>query len=226
MKNITIKLGRRPKRFMMMCVVSASCLTTPVFSAETAKLSINKNNIKVWTIQSPNNPIISYKAETTLNTSLERAVGLVLDVENAKAWIPNVSSTQVLSQDLNKGEFKLYMVLDFPFPLKDRDLIIQGKMYKDANGTIQIKNKVTQQGKAINPNYIRLKKYEGDWTFNQLSDGKIKVVTTGYADPEGVIPQSVTNMFVQQQPYQMLQKMKTELAKPNRKFPHLPTILK
>ena len=52
------------------------------------------------------------------------------------------------------------------------------------------------------------------------------MVTTGYADPEGVIPQSVTNMFVQQQPYQMLQKMKTELAKPNRKFPHLPTILK
>ena len=110
--------------------------------------------------------------------------------------------------------------------MKDRDLIIQGKMYKDANGTIQIKNKVTQQGKALNPNYIRLKKYEGDWTFNQLSDGKMKVVTTGYADPEGVIPQSVTNMFVQQQPYQMLQKMKTELAKPNRKFPHLPNILK
>ena len=114
----------------------------------------------------------------------------------------------------------------FHFHLKDRDLIIQGKMYKNDNSTIQIKNKITQQGKAINPNYIRLKKYEGDWTFNQLSDGKIKVVTTGYADPEGVIPQSVTNMFVQQQPYQMLQKMKTELAKPNRKFPHLPTILK
>ena len=81
-------------------------------------LKHHQNNIKVWTIQSPNNPIISYKAETTLNTSLERAVGLVLDVENAKAWIPNVSSTQVLSQDLNKGEFKLYMVLDFPFSIE------------------------------------------------------------------------------------------------------------
>lgn len=226
MKNIKIKTGLCPKLFMMVCVVSANCLTAPVFSAETDKLSINKNNIKVWTIQSPNNPIISYKAETTLNTSLERAVSLVLDVENAKAWIPNVASTQVLSQDLTKGEFKLYMVLDFPFPLKDRDLIIQGKMHKDANGTIQIKNKAIQQGKAIHPNYIRLKKYEGDWTFNQLGNGKVKVITTGYADPEGAIPQSVTNMLVQQQPYQMLKKMKIELAKPHRKFPNLPNILK
>lgn len=214
------------KKLVMMCVVSASCLTTPIFAAETAKLSINKNNIKVWTIQNSNNPMISYKAETTFDTTLERAVAMVLDVERAKDWIPNVASTQVLSQDLSKGEYKLYMVLDFPFPLKDRDLIMQGKMYKDATGTIQIKNKAIQQGKAENPNYVRLKKYQGDWTFNTLSDGKIKVTTTGYADPEGVIPQSVTNMLVQQQPYQMLQKMKIELAKPNRTLPHLPAVLK
>lgn len=214
------------KNTVIFSVVSALCLTTAAIAADTAKLSIDKNNIKVWTVQDPKNPVVSYRAETTLNTSLERAVGIVLDVENAKAWIPNVASTQVLSQDLSKGEFKLYMVLDFPFPLKDRDLIIQGSMRKDANGQIQIKNKAIQHGKAQNPNYIRLQKYQGDWTFNQLSDGKIKVVTTGYADPEGVIPQSVTNLFVQQQPYQMLQKMKLQLAKPNRKFPNLPTILK
>ena len=214
------------KNIALICVVSASCLTTHALASETAKLSINKNNIKVWTVQSDQNPMLSYKAETTLDTSLERAVGIVLDVEHAKSWIPNVASTQVLSQDLNKGEFKLYMVLDFPFPLKDRDLIIQGKMYKDANGVIQIKNKAIQQGKPKNPNYIRLQKYEGDWKFQLLNDGKVKVTTTGYADPEGVIPQSVTNMFVQQQPYQMLQKMKVELAKPNKKLPILPDILK
>lgn len=211
---------------LMACVVSASCLTAQLHAAETAKLTMNKNNIKVWTIQDPQKPVLSYRAETVLNTSIERAVGIVLDVANAKSWIPNVASAEVLSQDLNSGDFKLYMVLDFPFPLKDRDVIVQGKMSKDANGMISIKNRATQQGKAKNPNYIRLQSYEGDWLFQSLGADKVKVTTSGFADPEGSIPQSVTNLFVQQQPYQMLQKMKTELEKPNKKLPDLPKILK
>ncbi|MBF6865536.1 hypothetical protein HN302_20350, partial [Acinetobacter baumannii] len=39
---------------------------------------------------------------------------------------------QMLSQDEKKGEFTLYMVLDFPFPLKDRDVVVKGKMSKAA----------------------------------------------------------------------------------------------
>lgn len=209
---------------------AALCFTSIVLqtvnAAETAKLSIDKNNIKVWTIQNSDNPVLSYRAETILDSSIEQAVGIVLDVEHAQSWMPNVASAQLLSQDLNKGEFKLYMILDFPFPLKDRDLIVQGKIAKDSNGIISIKNRAIQQGKAKNPDYIRLQRYQGDWSFQKLAENKVKVITAGYADPEGVIPQSVSNMFVKQQPYQMLQKMKLELAKPKKKLPELPAILK
>lgn len=210
--------------------IGVLCLLAPLFqithAAETSKLSIDKNNIKVWTIQNSDNPVLSYKAETVLDTSIERAVGIVLDVEHAQSWIPNVASAQLLSQDLNKGEFKLYMVLDFPFPLKDRDLIVQGKIAKDSNGIISIKNKAIQQGKGKNPDYVRLQHYQGDWSFQKLAENKVKVITSGFADPEGSIPQSVTNLFVKQQPYLMLQKMKLELAKLNKKLPDLPAILK
>ena len=156
---------------------------------------------------------------------IERAVALVLDVQNTPKWVPNVARAEVLSRDDKKGEFTLYMVLDFPFPLKDRDMVVKGKMFKDANGTIIIKNKAIASGKPLNPNYIRLKNYEGDWVFQKIAGNKTKVTTTGFADPEGSIPQSVTNMLVEQQPYQMLQKMKAELAK-NSVLPALPVMLK
>ncbi|WP_313661406.1 START domain-containing protein, partial [Acinetobacter variabilis] len=177
-------------------------------------LSINKNNIKVWTYQDERNPVFLYKAETTYNVPIENAVSLILDVDHAVKWVPYMGSIKVLSRDDKKGDFTLYMVLDFPFPLKDRDLIVQGKMIKDANGQIIIKNKAIQTGYALNPNYVRLTDYQGDWTFQKLANNKVKVSTYGYANPEGSIPLTFVNMFVQQQPYQMLQKMKTELAKP------------
>ena len=181
----------------------------------TPKLSIDKNNIKVWTYQDQQNPVFLYKAETTYHAPIENAVSLILDIEHAVQWVPYMGSIKVLSRDDKKGEFTLYMVLDFPFPLKDRDLmIVQGKMIKQANGQISIKNKAIQTGYPLNPNYVRLTDYQGDWTFQKLANNQVKVSTYGYANPEGSISLTFVNMFVQQQPYQMLQKMKAELAKP------------
>ncbi|MFW1875319.1 hypothetical protein ACG9XQ_18645, partial [Acinetobacter baumannii] len=68
--------------------------------------------------------------------------------------------------------------------------------------------------------------YEGDWTFQKLANNKFKVTTSGYADPAGASPLSFVNMFVQQQPYQMLLKMKREVMNPISEQPKLPEILK
>ena len=213
------------KKVILMTCAVAMFATAQAKPLDNAKLSMNKNNIKVWTYQNSQNPVFLYKAETIYDTPLEKAVGLILDVDHAVKWVPYMGSVKVLSRDDKKGEFLLYMVLDFPFPLKDRDLVVQGKMVKDAQGVISIKNKAIDKGYAKNPDYVRLTHYEGDWSFQKLANNKVKVSTYGYANPEGSIPLTFVNMFVQQQPYQMLQKMKMELAKRS-SIPALPEALR
>ena len=201
------------KKVIFMACAVAFTAAVQAKTMDNAKLTINKNNIKVWTYQNAQNPVFQYKAETSFDVPIEKAVSLILDLENAVNWVPYMGSVKVLSRDDQKGEFSLYMVLNFPFPLKDRDLVVQGKMRKDAQGIISIQNKAVKKGYPINPNYVRLTDYEGDWTFQRLGNQKVKVSTYGYANPEGSIPLSFVNMFVQQQPYQMLQKMKVQLGK-------------
>jgi len=213
------------KKVILMTCAVAIFATAQAKPLDNAKLSMNKNNIKVWTYQNSQNPVFLYKAETIYDTPLEKAVGLILDVDHAVKWVPYMGSVKVLSRDDKKGEFLLYMVLDFPFPLKDRDLVVQGKMVKDAQGVISIKNKAIDKGYAKNPDYVRLTHYEGDWSFQKLANNKVKVSTYGYANPEGSIPLTFVNMFVQQQPYQMLQKMKLELAQRS-SIPALPEALR
>lgn len=213
------------KLILMACAAALSAAVQAVPVEGTPKLSLNKNNIKVWTYPDSQNPVMMYKAETTMNVSIEQAAALVLNIDHAVDWVPFLSQMKLLSSDDKKGEFLLYMVLDFPFPLKDRDLVVQGKMSKDAKGVITIQNKALKNGYPLNSNYVRLTQYEGDWSFQKLGPQKVKVITSGYANPEGSIPLSVVNMFVQQQPYQMLQKMKAELAKPQTQSV-LPAILK
>lgn len=212
------------KHIVLATLLSATSLV--VSAAEAPKLSLHRNNIKVWTYQTKNNPVFQYKAETTFDVPLERAVAVVLDVERTPQWVPYVGKAQLLSRDEKKGEFTLYMVLDFPFPLKDRDLVIKGKMSKNADGSISIKNNAIKNDYPEQPDVIRLTRYEGDWTFQKLANNKVKVSTTGYADPAGAIPLSFVNMFVQQQPYQMLMKMKKEVNNPLYAQPKLPDVLK
>mgnify|MGYP003602293092 CR=1 FL=1 len=213
------------KKVILMACAVAMLATVQAKPVDNAKLSMNKNNIKVWTFQNSQNPVFIYQAETTYDSPLEKAVNLILDIDHAVQWVPYMGSIKVLSRDDKKGEFLLYMVLDFPFPLKNRDLVVQGKIMKDAQGIITIKNKAVDKGYAKNPDYVRLTHYEGDWTFQKLANNKTKVSTYGYANPEGAIPLSFVNMFVQQQPYQMLQKMKLELAQRS-SIPALPEALR
>lgn len=214
------------KQIALTTLLCLSSLWTGAASTEKAKLSLDRNNIKVWTYQKTDNPVFQYKAETTFDVPLERAVAVILDVNRADQWVPYMGKVEMLSQDEKKGEFTLYMVLDFPFPLKDRDVVVKGKMSKAANGVVTIKNTAISGNYPIQPDVVRLTRYEGDWIFQKLANNKVKVTTSGYADPAGAIPLSFVNMFVQQQPYQMLLKMKREVTSPIYEQPKLPDILK
>ncbi|MCK4088735.1 hypothetical protein HCY66_01375 [Acinetobacter radioresistens] len=199
-----------------------SLLITQFTSAEQARLKINKQNIKVWTYQMSRNPAASYKAETVFNVPLERAVALIMDVERAQQWVPYMGKISILNRDDQAGEFLLHVVMDLPFPLKDRDLIIQSKITKERNGTVNIRNRGMADSRFSQPDYIRLQDYQGDWTFQRLGVNKVKVTTMGYVNPEGSLPISFMNMFVEQQPYQMLKIMRSELERPmyiNAKLP-------
>lgn len=199
-----------------------SLLITQFTSAEQARLKINKQNIKVWTYQMSRNPAASYKAETVFNVPLERAVALIMDVERAQQWVPYMGKISILNRDDQAGEFLLHVVMDLPFPLKDRDLIIQSKITRERNGTVNIRNRGMADSRFSQPDYIRLQDYKGDWTFQRLGANKVKVTTMGYVNPEGSLPISFMNIFVEQQPYQMLKIMRSELERPmyiNAKLP-------
>lgn len=188
------------------------------------KLSLYRNNIKVWTYKTEQNPAIQYKAETTFDVPMERAVSLILDVERAPKWVPYMGEAKILSRDDKKGEYTLYMVLDFPFPLKDRDVVVKSKLSKANNGIIHIKNTALSGIYPEQVGRIRIQQYVGEWTFQKIAADKVRVTTSGYADPAGSIPLSFVNMFVEQQPYQMLMKMKSELvdtANTNIKLPEM-----
>ena len=194
-------------------MLASTVLSSTAYAADNnmsrTKLAINKNGVKVWTYQTPDNPAFSYRATTVLNTSLSSAVAVITDTKSLTQWVPYVSHVDVIERDANQQNFILHMELDFPFPLQDRDVVVRGKITQAADGTVTIQNNaITDNRVPVRPNVVRLTHYEGDWTLRPLGSNKVEVSTTGFGDPGGLIPLAVANRFIQQQPYQMLGRMK------------------
>lgn len=81
------------KKVIYMACVVAVMTTAQAKPMDQAKLSIHKNNIKVWTYQNAQNPVFLYKAETTFDVPIEKAVSLILDVDHAVKWVPYMGSS-------------------------------------------------------------------------------------------------------------------------------------
>jgi hypothetical protein len=103
------------KVILMACAaLSVSAQAAP---AGSPKLSLNKNNIKVWTYQDSQNPVMMYKAETTLNVPIEQAVALILNVDHAVDWVPFLGKMKLLYRDDKRRVSAVYGA-GFSIPVK------------------------------------------------------------------------------------------------------------
>jgi hypothetical protein len=158
---------------------------TVVQRIEATKPVIDKNGVKVWTYQTIGNPAFNFRATTTMNSSVSSIVAAILDTDYLSSWVPYTRKVDVLKRDEQNGTFVLRMELDFPFPLKDRDVVVFSKLTQAADGTVTLMNRSTADARAPDPAHtmVRITHYEGSWIVRPLGKGKSEVITTGYADP-------------------------------------------
>jgi hypothetical protein len=206
-------INMNKKRVIMM--FSALTLVSSHTLADTqapGKLSIDRDGVKVWTFKQTGNPIMNFRA-TVLESTLSGAVALVMDTDHSVEWAPYTGKALILDRNDAAGTFTLRMDLEFPFPLSNRDVVLTGHLSQAADGVVTIKNMSVEDPRApIRPHFVRVQHYEGLWQFKPLgksSSGKqlIEVTVSGFADPNGLLPLSIVNLFVQEQPFEMLRNM-------------------
>ncbi len=195
------------------CCVAVSPVTfaaAPTDERNTPKkLVIDRQGVKVWTYQVDGNPSFNYRATTVLNSNLVGAVAAIMDTSYLHEWVPHTRRVQMLSRDDQAGTFTLLMEIDFPFPLKDRDVVVAGTMKQQPDGSVLIQNTAVADPRApVRSDFLRVTAYEGSWILRPIDATHTEITTIGYADPGGILPLAIVNMFVQQQPYLMLRNMK------------------
>ncbi len=209
-------------------LISWSLLFSFVVTAQKAgpwELKKDKKDIKVYVRDSPDSPIKQLKMKFSVEASMSAIVLLLQDVAAIPDWVYKCPEAYHLKK-INNNEEIYYNLVDFPWPLDDRDLIVKNILIQDSI------TKVVRSESFNKPAYIpakegivRIPKLHLWWEFTPRGDGIVDVEYFLSSDPGGLIPAWMINLAIDQGPTQTIKAFRKILKAPKYRDAQLDFIL-
>lgn len=170
-----------------------------------------KDGIRVYTRQDPNNVMKSFRGEMYCKTTMDKVNGLIGNPHNFDWWADNIK-VKVLNYE--EGKFiKYYVVYDVPWPLADRDLVVEAKITTDpVTGGRSVYATPIPNGYPLNKDNIRITNYWQKWTVTPKENGIVYLVIEGSVDPGGVIPAWLYNMVITETPLKVMREVQKRVV--------------
>ncbi len=171
------------------------------------KLRKDRNGIRVWTRDHKEKDILEYLSKVTIETSLEKLIDIIQDVDAYPGWTENCETASVyrILSDSSRIE---YMTTKVPWPLEDRDVAMEFVVVKNNDTYFQANLTSVPDSVPVSDDYIRIEISQGLWIFNKIDDDRVEVIHQFLSDPGGNIPKWIVNMFIVSGPYKTLENLK------------------
>ncbi len=184
------------------------------FNTSNAQLGLNwkhrlsKNDIEVFTSETPNSDFKGTMAHTTFDAHYLELLNFLLSPQKHLKFIPNCSKS-VLLKNINDTSYTFYQQFDMPWPVQDRDIIFEFRVRRDSlkQGFIVNTNGLPNY-MAKDKNFIRVPYFKAKWKVDYAGKQKVKSSYAVHANPGGMIQAWFINLFIVESPYTSFYKMK------------------
>ncbi len=139
------------------------------------KLVLDKQGIRVWSYAIPGSPLHGFKAVTTVKSNLNSIVGLISDTEAASRWLYRTSEVETLRRNDENMSFVIRVVTDFPWPFKDREAVVAGRITQDPQTMIVRIDSNTVSGFPTRQGNLNMPLVQGSWQFRPLGNGQVEI---------------------------------------------------
>ncbi len=153
------------------------------------------------------------KIEFTLNMRLAPIVALINDSDQFNDWVYNSVEFKPLDSK-GPGNGYYYGVVDFPWPMDDRDYVIETTTTQDPESKVvmvESKNASLEGNPAIG-DYVRIPAHHNQWILTPVGENEVFVKYWLKSDPGGAIPKWLINLAIDKGATQTIKNMKTKLA--------------
>ena len=163
-----------------------------------------KSNLVVYTKVVEGQPIKAVKAVTTLDVPMQDLMMVLSDPNLVPEWIPVIGSAVRLRETDPDGVSVVYMVTKFPWPIKNRDAVVQTvTAYEPDSGTVTMESTGIADLVDEKKGLIRTPATYTRWEISPRADGTLRVAIITHSDPGGWFPNWLANMIYKRTPKSM-----------------------
>jgi hypothetical protein len=179
------------------------------------ELKKNENGIEVYTRKAATGNLKELRVICELDATKAQLINTLQDIDNYNAWVYCNKKSTVL-KTINPDKIIYYTQTHLPWPLKDRDLIVE----LNISPTPDVLNVAVKSLPDYVPRYngfIRVPYSLAQWKVTQAPNDKLKVDYTFSVDPGGSIPSWIVNATLAVGPYNSFMKLRDLLKAKNSK---------
>lgn len=174
-----------------------------------------KNGIALYQQAMPSGQV-RIKAEFEATASVSNFMKVMQDTTHAPNWLDRAKIVTVLSHP-SELEYIVYTEFFAPWPFKNRYMVTYSRYQFTPNGGLDLQ--ITDRHPSLTEfvqvkgaeNLVRLKEMSALWQVTPLEGGKINVAYQASADPDGLLPDWLTNKLVLKSALTTLSQLKKTL---------------
>ncbi len=188
-------------------------LTTVSFAQNAPQWRFIKEveGVKVYFRESEGSNIKEVKMQTTFNANLSSIVECLKDVDRYPKWVYKATYSKTVSK-YSENDVIYYNYIDFPWPMQDRDIVIQSKITQDANTRIITSESFAKwEAEPFRKDVVRIQEFKSKWTFTPLGAGKVAGEYVFRSNPGGSLPAWLVNLGLDEGPLKTLKGFKSLL---------------
>ena len=194
----------------------AVCLPT-ILSAqynEGWELKKNTDGIQVYYREAPDSPIKELRITMKVEASLSTIIAVLYDVEAYPDWVYSCVESKVVKH-LSDKEMYYYNLIDFPWPMSDRDLIAYSNLQQDPHTHVVTTHSTSaHQLEPERDGLVRISLVDIKWIIHPHADGTVDIDYYLKSDPGGNIPKWMVNFALDHGPTKTMKAFRERLEMP------------
>lgn len=154
--------------------------------------------------------LVAFKGETTMDASIGRILGVMLDHDHRGDWVGRLVDSRVLSG--SPYDYVTYQAFEVPV-FSDRDYVFRAVTYREPSGVVIQSLQSTEHADAPETVGVRADLVDSRYRLTPLDGGGTRVEVEILTDPRGTMPSWLVNLIQRTWPRDTLAGIRAQLGK-------------
>ena len=199
------------------CTIVVVVLVVPLalFAGEKWELVGNKDDIVTYRREVAGSPVIAIRGEAVVEAPLLHVASVLMDTARLPQWMDRVAEARRI-RATSALHYVEYERASTPFPLTDRDFVIESWVEIDAaKKQMVLRARSAADASAPVTGLVRGEVLSSTFTLTALDSRRTRVVTEVHTDPKGSIPKWMVNLVQKSWAHTTIMGLRGQVRKAN-----------